>query len=418
VDRPSARIGSAASRETAYILAMERLVLVVQQLSTVRDLEALMAVVRKAAREITGADGATFVLREDGHCLYADEDAIAPLWKGKRFPLSACISGWSMLNRQAVAIEDIYSDPRIPADAYRPTFVKSLVMVPIRTVDPVGAIGNYWARPHRATPEEVRVLQALADSTSVAMESVTLYAELEKRVRERTAELADANRELEAFTFTVSHDLRTPLQAVLGFGELLAESAGGRLAGKEREYVAEICGGARRMASLIDGLMSFSRAQHGEIRREPVDLSALAGEVGRALALAHPDRPVHFEVQGGLRATGDPFLLRVLLDNLVGNAWKYSSKTARPEVSFGAEEEGGETTYFVRDNGAGFEMAAAGRIFEPFQRLHTSMEFPGTGIGLATVHRIVERHGGRIRAEGRPGAGATFRWTLPAPPRG
>lgn len=172
-----------------YAHAMEQLIEVVQQLSLARDLATVMDIVRRAARRLTGADGATFVLRDNGNCFYAEEDAISPLWKGERFPMSACISGWAMLNRQAAVIEDIYADPRIPADAYRPTFVRSLAMVPIRTLDPVGAIGTYWAVRHLPTREKVRVLQALADTTAVAMENVRVYEELEQRVQWRTSEL-------------------------------------------------------------------------------------------------------------------------------------------------------------------------------------------------------------------------------------
>jgi hypothetical protein len=171
---------------------------VVQRLSLARDIPTIQDIVRRAARQLTGADGATFVLRDGDRCYYADEDAIAPLWKGQRFPMSACISGWAMLNRRPAVIPDIYADDRIPHDAYRPTFVMSLAMVPIRTLDPVGAIGNYWARPHQATPEEVALLQALADTTAVAMENVRVFAELEERVRARTAELEAANQQLAA----------------------------------------------------------------------------------------------------------------------------------------------------------------------------------------------------------------------------
>lgn len=166
------------------------LVRVVQDLSHAEDVATIQDIVRRAARELTGADGATFVLREGDQCFYADEDAIAPLWKGLRFPLTACISGWAMLHRHAVAIEDIYADDRIPHDAYRPTFVKSLAMVPIRSSDPLGAIGNYWAEPHNPSPEEVELLQALADSTAVAMARAQVLANLERLVAERTAALA------------------------------------------------------------------------------------------------------------------------------------------------------------------------------------------------------------------------------------
>lgn len=168
----------------------------VQRLSLARDVATIQDIVRRAARRLTGADGATFVLRDGDRCHYVDEDAIAPLWKGQRFPLEACISGWSMLHRQPVVIEDIYADERIPHDAYRKTFVRSLLMVPIRTLEPVGAVGNYWASHHRPTSTEVELLQALANATAVALENVRVFSELEARVRARTAELEAANRHL------------------------------------------------------------------------------------------------------------------------------------------------------------------------------------------------------------------------------
>ena len=167
--------------------AMERLVTVVQELSLARDVATVLALVCHAAHVLTGADGASCVLREDDLCYYADEEASAPLWKGQRFPMSACISGWAMLNRQHAVIADIYTDPRILVEVYQPTFVKSLVVLPIQAAAPIGAIGTYWAQRHQATPEEVKVLQALADSTSVALEHVQLYTELAQRVEERTA---------------------------------------------------------------------------------------------------------------------------------------------------------------------------------------------------------------------------------------
>ncbi|MGA8225170.1 MAG: diguanylate cyclase, partial [Xanthobacteraceae bacterium] len=176
---------------------------------------------RAAARELTGADGATFVLRDNGYCYYADENAISPLWKGKRFPMEACISGWAMLNRKPAFIEDIYQDARIPHEAYRPTFVKSLAMVPIRTLDPVGAIGNYWATMREPSEQEVRLLQALADSTAVAMENVQVYRELEQRVEARTAELQAANQEIRTLSLT---DELTGLRNRRGFF-LFAEQA-------------------------------------------------------------------------------------------------------------------------------------------------------------------------------------------------
>lgn len=194
---------------------------VVQQLSFARDLGTVQEIVRHAARSLTGADGATFVLREGENCFYADEDAIGPLWKGRRFPMDTCVSGWSMLHRRAAVIPDVFADDRIPAEVYRPTFVRSLAIVPIRSLDPIGAIGVYWAAKHEATDEEVAVLQALADTSAVAMENVRIYSELEHRVRERTRELEAAN---EAIRNLSLHDELTGLHNRRGFN-LLAEQS-------------------------------------------------------------------------------------------------------------------------------------------------------------------------------------------------
>lgn len=189
---------------------LQRLIQVIQQLAVARDLDTIMATVRTGARHLIGADGATFVLRDGDQCYYADEDAIAPLWKGGRFPLSACISGWVMLNQQSVVIEDIYADDRIPADAYRPTFVKSLAMVPIRTRDPVGAIGNYWATRHTPTPEELDLLQTLADTAAIALDNLHLYEEQERRIQERTAQLQRA-LDCEALLKRITDNVRDSL---------------------------------------------------------------------------------------------------------------------------------------------------------------------------------------------------------------
>ncbi|WP_199699060.1 sensor domain-containing diguanylate cyclase [Oleomonas cavernae] len=199
---------------------MERLLHAVQELSLARTLPDVQVIVRTVARDLTGCDGATFVLRDGPYCHYADEDAIEPLWKGKRFPQEICISGWVMTNKSPVVIPDIFADERIPQEAYRPTFVKSLAMVPIRTLDPIGAIGNYWADHRQPSAEDLRLLQALADSTSIAMENVQVYAELEQRVQERTLALARANQEIEILSVT---DELTGLHNRRGFYKLAEE---------------------------------------------------------------------------------------------------------------------------------------------------------------------------------------------------
>ncbi len=395
--------------------AMMRLVAAVQELSLARSLQAVMEAVRRAARELTGADGATFVLRDGDKCHYADEDAIAPLWKGHRFPMSACISGWAMLNKQSVAIEDIYADERIPADAYRPTFVKSLVMVPIRTGAPIGAIGSYWANHHRATPEEIELLQALANTTSVAMESVQLYAELEQRVQERTVQLEAANRELEAFSYSVSHDLQAPLRAIGGFTHLIAEDCADRLDERGRDYFRRVIGESERMRALIGDLLRLAQFAKAELKPSRVSLSAIARETAERLRGSSPGRRAAFFIADGAEARADEGLMRVVIENLLSNAWKYSSRREDAVIEFGAETlADGTRVFVVRDNGAGFDMRRAEKLFAPFQRLHSTEEFAGTGIGLATVQRIIHRHGGTIRAEAEPGVGASFFFTLPA----
>jgi PAS domain S-box-containing protein len=241
-----------------------------------------------------------------------------------------------------------------------------------------------------------------------------LNTELEQRVRDRTAELATANRELEVFAYSVSHDLRAPLRSIDGFSRILLQDYAAKLDDEGRDSLHRICAATQRMAQLIDDMLDLSRASRGELRRERVDLSALARAAIADLRQIEPGRVVEVSIADGLMAEGDPLLLRAVAENLLGNAWKFTGKRAQARIEFGAlpPEEG--AGYFVRDNGAGFDPTYAGKLFGPFQRLHNSSEFPGTGIGLATVQRIVNRHGGHVWAEGHPDAGATFYFTLNA----
>ena len=399
--------------EFSYTRAMESLVIAIQRLSLARDLDSVMKIVRSAAREICAADGATFVLRRGDSCYYADEDAIGPLWKGMQFPMTACVSGWAMLHREPAICADIYRDPRIPLDAYEPTFVRSLVMVPIRREAPIGAIGTYWARPHLASAEEVKVLQLLADSTSLTLENVQLYSELEKRVQERTAQYETANKELESFAYSVSHDLRAPLRSIAGFSQMLAQRALG-LEEKSQDYLQRILSAAQRMGELIDDLLSLSRIGRAPVKVEEVDLGRLAHDIAQRLEKDSPQRQALWSIQTPLVVRADAGLMAILLENLLGNAWKFSSKRESTHITLGVTDDG--LTFFVRDNGAGFDPAYADKLFGAFQRLHDETEFPGTGIGLATVARIVHRHGGAIWVESQVNHGTTFYFTLPASP--
>jgi signal transduction histidine kinase/CheY-like chemotaxis protein len=243
-------------------------------------------------------------------------------------------------------------------------------------------------------------------------------AELEQRVEARTAELAAANRELEAFAYSASHDLRAPLRSIEGFARILLEDLAERLGDEGREHLERIRHAAGRMNALIDDLLMLSMAGRQEMRPAEVDLGALAADILAELQRAVPDRRMTTPVAAGCKATGDARLLRVLLQNLLENAVKYTGRQAEARIEFGCTGSGRDRVFHVRDNGAGFDPQRAKRLFEPFQRFHRAEEFEGTGIGLATSSRIVARHGGRIWAEAEPDKGAAFFFTLPMPGSG
>jgi signal transduction histidine kinase len=240
---------------------------------------------------------------------------------------------------------------------------------------------------------------------------VRTHLELARARRAWIAELENANRELDSFSYSVSHDLRAPLRAIDGFSRALLEDCAGSLDEKGRGYLQRIRAGTRRMAELIEDLLGLARISRGDLSRQPVDLSTIAARVAADLAGRHPNRAVDVVVEEGLTAAADPRLVTVLLENLLGNAWKFSSRKDDPRVEVG-RLDGAARAFYVRDNGAGFDMAYADKLFGPFQRLHSAAEFEGTGIGLATVQRIVRRHGGRVWAEAEVGRGATFYFTL------
>lgn len=244
-----------------------------------------------------------------------------------------------------------------------------------------------------------------------------LSEELETRVAERTSELEYANRELEAFASTVSHDLRAPLRAMDGFSSLLLEDYSRQVDERGRHYLARIRAGALMMGTMIDELLQLSRVSRTVLHREPVDITAMARQIAAELRLTAPRRHADFIIAGGLTAQADPSLLEVMLRQLLSNAWKFTSAREHARIEVGAVSRDGTAEFYVRDNGAGFDMAYSNQLFQPFLRLHRPAEFPGAGIGLASVQRVIARHGGRIWAYGEPGRGATFTFTLaPAQP--
>lgn len=256
----------------------------------------------------------------------------------------------------------------------------------------------------------VRIDPASGELGRIASSINDLLAQTQEReiaIRRRTLELEAANKDLESFAYSVSHDLRAPLGSIDGFTQALQMDYGDKLDETGREYFGWIREACRQMRDLIDGLLQMSRLAKHEVQRESVDLSAIARSIADSLRQSHPERPVRFEIHDGVRTVGDERLLRAVLENLMNNAWKFTRKRPEARIEFGAAGD----AYYVRDNGAGFDPAHAAKMFRPFQRLHSAREFEGTGIGLATVQKIVERHGGRAWAEGEVEKGATIYFT-------
>jgi light-regulated signal transduction histidine kinase (bacteriophytochrome) len=253
--------------------------------------------------------------------------------------------------------------------------------------------------------------RALIDSQN---EVTRINAELEQRVTARTLQLESANRELEAFAYAVSHDLRAPLRSMSGFSQILQETAHENLDDRSRDYLRRICDASLRMSALIDDLLSLSRISRSEMVPRTASLDQIAKEAAATIQDRYPGRSVVLEIEPDMTVCGDTRLLRLAMENLLDNAWKYTAHTQSPQVKVGSQPSAEGTVYFVQDNGVGFDMAYASKLFGPFQRLHAESQFPGTGIGLVTVQRIVARHGGRIWAHAELNQGATFYFTLGA----
>ena len=277
----------------------------------------------------------------------------------------------------------------------------------------------FWAHLTEAAAKDesgatiFRVVMSDITERKVAEEALEKYREhLEDLVRKRTIKLEASNKELEAFSYSASHDLRAPLRTIDGFSQALLEDCEDKLDIQGKDYLIRIRAATRRMADLIEDLLKLSRITRTEMNIEKINLTRIARSIIDELQKSQPLRHVEIKIADGLEDAADSRLMRITLDNLLGNAWKFTEKQAKAVIEFVCTEEGGKKVYFIRDNGVGFDMAYVDKLFVPFQRLHNEEEFPGTGIGLALVRRIIHRHGGKVWTEGQTGKGATFYFSL------
>lgn len=386
----------------------------VRDLSLARDLETITHVLRSRARALVGCDGLTFILREGDQCHYIEEDAIGPLWKGRRFPMSACVSGWVMEHATAVAIRDIYQDPRVPQQLYRPTFVRSMAVVPVGSPEPVGAIGAYWAMEREPSPEDMALLQALGDAAGMAVANARLYADL----RDAVAEARASNDSKDRLLAMVGHELRNPLTAVVTALQLMRARPDRRRGQRAREVVERQ---VRNMSRLVDELLDLNRLSRGEIRLSP-ELVEVQSIIDGGVEVAEPSihenaHTLIVDVRDGAAALkGDPLRLQQVVSNLLINAARYTPQGGL--IRLGARAEDGHFLVSVRDNGVGLSPEIAPRIFEPFVRGEAEgLVSGGVGVGLALVKQIVVLHRGTVEARSDgPNTGCEFVVRLPLAP--
>jgi predicted ATPase/signal transduction histidine kinase/tRNA A-37 threonylcarbamoyl transferase component Bud32 len=427
-DEPLAMMSIAAplgssKKGTSEILDEWSLVKASQAISSEIVLPRLLARLMAIVIENAGAQRGCFLLVDHEELTIEAEAEVGeesvkvrsvPIGSSSRLPLS--IINYVRRSREAVIVNDAAAAHDFSRDEYiAREGPKSALCSPI--VRQGALLGMIYLENNLATgvftPERLSLLDVLSSQAAIALENARLYREMEQRVRERTAQLEGANKELEAFSYSVSHDLRAPLRTINVFTQALAEAAGDKLDDKAQTHLARVRKAASRMEELISDMLKLSRVGKGDLRRTIVDLSAMAREICADLTKANPAREVEIDVASGMHVEADPQLLAIALENLLGNAWKFTGKRPKARIEVGTIAlPDGQPVSFVRDNGAGFDPEFASRLFSPFHRLHRSEDFPGTGIGLATVQRIVHRHGGRIWAESAVQRGATFYFTL------
>jgi light-regulated signal transduction histidine kinase (bacteriophytochrome) len=369
-------------------------------------------------RKITGADSVAYIVQEGDQCFFADEDATQPLWKGSQFHIHQRVEGTSIQSKQTVYIEDIYTDDRTAAEVYRSTPFKSLAVIPVCNGDKTGAIGIYWCNTRPSSAEELTLLHSLADIASAALVNIGILHQQEKT----TAQLDNLkkeydilNKEFESFSYSISHDLRAPLRAIIGFSKMLDEDYSNVLDAEGARILGVVQRNAFKMENLIDDLLVLSRVGRKEIVKIVIDTPRLVHSTIHEINNSVSHKSI-IQIGTLLPSLADYTLLSQVWMNLLLNAIKFSSKKEAPFIDIGSYTTGTHIVYFVKDNGVGFDMAYADKLFGVFQRLHKPAEFEGAGIGLALAQRIITKHGGSIWAEASVNEGATFYFSLPAQP--
>ncbi len=375
-------------------------------LSKATDLESLAQLLTAAARQIAGADGATFAVRDGGDAWYVHEDAQRPLWGSCRQPLEDCSSGASIMHGKAIMFSDIYQDDHL---------IKTLCVIPVKETECLGAIACYYTCERGPSGSQMRLLQALAAGSAAKLENFKLKAVLKKHELEH-ANFLQRREEFDVQLQSLAHDLRSPLATMLGFGQLLQTRI--RLAGDEaaQRYLSTMLNVTERLSRQIEKVLSLYRLNTKTVNKQYIDLGAYAQEIVECLKVQEPHRLIEVSIASNLVVYADPDLLRLALENLISNSFKFSRKKEKIWIRVDKVESpwsNGEIEIVIEDHGEGFDANRAGRLFQPMVRLHESSEFPGTGLGLASVARVIELHGGRIRAEAEPGLGARFYFTLP-----
>ena len=384
-----------------------------QDLARSLELSEVTATICRAVRDLVGSDGAAFIVREGDEVHYADVDSIAPLWKGQRFPVSACVSGWSIVERQPAVIEDVYTDPRVPVEAYRPTFVKSLLMVPVRALNPVGAIGAYWATNRRASDDEVRLMQALASAADLAFANAQLYEQTKKARLEAEA----ANRLKDEFLATLSHELRTPLTAIIGWAHMLdSESLD---TSTIKQAVSVIRRNAEQQKRIVEDILDASRVVTGKLKVEvePMSLMPVVQEAIDSVRPAAAAKGIELSCSLDPRADeihGDPHRLQQVIWNLLSNAIKFTPAGGRVKVE--VERLLTHVRVTMSDTGKGISPDFLPFVFDRFRQADgsTTRQHGGLGLGLSIVKYLVEAHGGAVHAySAGQDQGATFTVDLP-----